>query len=279
MGSLLPVSEPDLYDLRTGQSLGAYAREMWERRQFAIVVPASDIRLQNMDTALGQFWHILNPALLVSVYYLIFGVILEADRGVDNYLGFLVVGILVFQLTQRVVQDAANVMVRNEGLIRSIQFPRALLPVATANGQTFAFLPALLVLFVTLLLTGERPALRWLLFPLVLALQYVFNLGGALLVARVGHGARDLFQVLPHLFRILFYLSGVLFSVDVLVDDELVRRLFALNPLYDIVALARFALLGISVPGEVVAASFAWTIVTAVAGVVLFRRAEHRYGG
>ena len=82
------------------------------------MVPAHDIRSQNMDTFLGQFWHIVNPALMVGVYFLIFGVLLDARRGVDNYLGFLVIGVVLFQLTQRIVQDASMTISRNEGLLR-----------------------------------------------------------------------------------------------------------------------------------------------------------------
>ncbi|HBF26780.1 MAG TPA: phosphate ABC transporter permease, partial [Actinobacteria bacterium] len=45
-----------LHRLSDQQSLGNYLREAWERRAFAVVVPRQDIRAQNMDTALGQFW-------------------------------------------------------------------------------------------------------------------------------------------------------------------------------------------------------------------------------
>ena len=166
--------------------MGEYLRDVWRRREFAVVVPAQDLRAQNMDTALGQLWHLVNPALLVGVYFLIFGVLLDTRRGVDNFLGFLIVGVVLFHLIQRVVQDAAVCIVRNLSLIRSIQFPRILLPMATVNGQTLAFLPALAVALLTLLATGERPTPRWLLLAAVLVAAYVFNLGAALVVARVG---------------------------------------------------------------------------------------------
>jgi len=59
------MSEPSgLHRLSDQQSLGNYLREAWERRAFAVVVPRQDIRAQNMDTVLGQFWHVVNPALM-----------------------------------------------------------------------------------------------------------------------------------------------------------------------------------------------------------------------
>ena len=213
-------SQPGLRDLGTTQTLGDYLAELWARREFAVVVPANDLRAQNMDTVLGQFWHVLNPAALVLVYWLVFGVLLGVDRGIDNFLSFLVVGVLVFQLTQRVVQDCAVAIPRNEGLIRSIRFPRALLPVSSVVGQTLAFIPALMVMLITLVVSGERPSSRWLVLPMVLVAHAAFNLGIGFIAARIGASFRDLPQIIPHVFRIIFYLSGIIFSLERIVDNE-----------------------------------------------------------
>ena len=267
-----------LVDLTASPSVGAYLRDVWRRREFAVVVPAQDLRAQNMDTALGQLWHLVNPALLVGVYFLVFGVLLDTRRGVDNFLGFLIVGVVLFHLFQRVVQDGAVCIVRNLGLIRSIQFPRILLPLATVNGQTLAFLPALGVALLTLLAIGERPTLRWLLLAAVLVAMYLFNLGAALLVARVGASVRDLQRLLPHLLRLLFYASGVIFSVEAFVTSEAWRRAFAINPVYDLITCARWCLLGTGVERSVVIGLVVWCAVLPAAGLLVFRRGERRFG-
>ena len=273
-----PSDTRRLVDLSAAPSVGAYLREVWRRREFALVVPAQDLRAQNMDTALGQLWHLLNPALLVGVYFLIFGVVLDTRRGVDNFLGFLIVGVVLFHLIQRVVQDAAVCITRNLGLIRSIQFPRILLPLSTVNGQTLAFLPALAVAILALLATGERPSVRWLLIIAVLVALYVFNLGAALVVARVGASVTDLQRLLPHLLRLLFYASGVIFSVEVFITSEWWRVAFAANPIYDLITCARWCLLGTGVDQSVVIGLAAWCVALPAAGFIAFRRAERRFG-
>lgn len=275
------MSEADNRSLRRlGVELSAreYLREIWARREFAIVVPANDIRAQNMDTVLGQIWHILNPAALVAVYWLVFDVLLSTNRGIENYLGFLVVGVLVFQLTQRVVQDAAACVPRNEGLIRSIQFPRALLPISSLTGQTYAFLPALGVMLLTLCATGSWPTWRWIMILPILFAQSLVNLGAGLIAARLGSTVRDLQQVLPHLFRVLFYVSGVLFAVDRVVSNETIVRLWAFNPLYAMVAAARWSLMGLEAGLEVWVSLVVWAAVLPAIGLRMFRSREHRYG-
>lgn len=267
-----------LIDLTTRPTPLNYLREAWRRREFAIVVPAQDLRAQNMDTTLGQFWHLMNPALLVGVYFLIFGVVIDTSRGVDNFLGFLIVGIVLFHLTQRVVQEAAVSITQNLGLIRSIQFPRILLPAATVNGQTAAFIPAIVLALIAVLATGERPTLRWLVLPIVLIAQFAFNLGSALVSARIGAAVPDLRHILPHLFRLLFYASGVIFSVEAFVHSSGWRRAFALNPIYDLITCARWSLLGHPVDGWVLAGTAAWCVLMPILGFFAFFRSEQRLG-
>lgn len=267
-----------LYDLTRPPSSASYIREAWRRREFAILVPAQDLRAQNMGTVLGQLWHLANPALLVGVYFLIFGVVIDTSRGVENFLGFLIVGVVLFHLTQRVVSDAAVCISRNLGLIRSVQFPRVLLPAATLNGQTAAFVPALGLAMLAVVATGERPSMRWLALPAVLVAQFLFNFGAALLVARIGASLSDLQQLLPHLFRLLFYASGVIFSVEAFVTSPGWRRAFALNPIYDVITCARWCLVGEPADGWVVAGLLAWCIALPVIGFAVFHRAEQRLG-
>lgn len=267
-----------LFDLTQPPSPSAYLKEAWRRRDFAILVPAQDLRAQNMGTLLGQLWHLANPALLVGVYFLVFGLVVDISRGVENFLGFLIVGVILFHLTQRVVQDAAVCITRNLGLIRSVQFPRILLPVATLNGQTAAFVPALVLALAAVVATGERPSLRWLALLGVLAAQFLLNLGAALLVSRIGAAVPDLRQLLPHVFRLLFYASGVIFSVEAFVTSDGWRRAFALNPLYDVITCARWCLLGEPADGWVLGGMLAWGLVLPAAGFAVFRRSEQRLG-
>lgn len=257
---------------------GEYVDDIWARRHLALSLARGDLRRQSADAALGQFWLILNPALLVAVYYLVFERLLKVNRGVENFLGFLVIGILFFQLTQRIATDAASSISRNLGLVRSLQFPRILLPTAVALRETISFGRAGIVLVATLLITGEVPDWRWLAIVPIFATQIALSLGMALITAQSGNRLRDTSQVLPHLFRVVFYGSGVVFSVDSWVESDRGRALFAANPLYDLISLARWSLMDASAGWPEVIGFAGWTVVLLMIGFVTFRRAEPRFG-
>ncbi|MBT5581524.1 MAG: hypothetical protein HOJ56_14570, partial [Acidimicrobiaceae bacterium] len=90
-----------------------YLADVWARREFIVTVPVNQLRASNMDTLLGNFWFLVNPALQTLVYFLIFGVMLKIDRGIDNYLSFLVIGVLTFTFFTTAMTAAARCMQAN----------------------------------------------------------------------------------------------------------------------------------------------------------------------
>ena len=259
-------------------SLTEYLRNLWSRREYAVYSAAGTLEARNMNTVLGNLWHLLNPALLIGVYFLIFGVVLDTRRGVDNFILFLTIGVLVFRYTTKTVTGGAKSLVSNEGLIQTLWFPRALLPVSAVITEFLSFLPALGIMIFVALLTGQEPLLTWLVVPFLVLIQTVFNLGGALIAARANYSFRDLANLLPFLFRLLFYASGVIFSVERFVSKEIWLKMFELNPMYSLISLYRWALMDQPATATMWLSVGVWTIAILLFGSRFFIVAEHRYG-
>lgn len=260
--------------------LGRYLNETWRRRDFAIAMPLGELRAQNMDTVLGNIWHVMNPILLVAVYFIIFGLLLKVDRGVNNFLPFLTIGVFSFHYSQKTMIAGAKSISSNEGLLRSFQFPRVLLPASTVIGQSLAFLPAVGIMLLIALATGEPLRPSWLILLPVFALQALFNLGGTFVVARMADRFRDLQNVLPFIFRLLFYLSGVLYLVEeVLASYPTLLATFNFNPFYVFLTLARGPLMDeMSIAPVQWVSAVAWTAALLTVGFWYFRAGEHQYG-
>ena len=92
----------------------------------------------------------------------------------------------------------------------------------------------------------------------------------------VWRNVADVQQVLPFIFRLGFYASGVLFNVEAYVETH--RWMFDLNPMYCFITINRWAVLGGELDPVIVASIAVWTVVIAMAGVLWFRRGEDRYG-
>lgn len=278
------MASPDpaahLYPVAAELPLSRYLAQMWARRDFVVAMPFEELRVSHQNTLLGNIWHLGNPLLSVGVYYLIFGVVLQVTRGVDNYIAWLTIGVFAFGLTSRTVLGGAAAISSNRGLMRSIRFPRALLPVSVVISRLLTFGFELAVVVAVILVTGEGVSLRWLALPLVLAVHSALNLGGAFIAARLNDTFRDVQQIIPFMFRLLTYMSGVIFPVERFLDlgNETIGWIIANNPLAAILDMYLWVFMGLPLePGKVLLATGV-ALVFLTVGFVFFRGAEWRYG-
>lgn len=286
-GSTTPASSATELAERFGLSsstarppLRIYIRRLWERRHFIQAFATSRTVAKYAGSRLGQLWQVLTPLLTAGVYIVIFGLLLNTTRGVDNFVGFLVIGIFVMHYTQYSVNAGARAIANNLNLIRALHFPRAALPVASTVVELQRMLVSSVILAVIVFITGEPLTWAWLLFLPVLALQSIFNLGAAFIVARIGANFRDITQLLPFLLRIWLYMSGVLYVITDRVHG-LLADILLINPTAVFIELSRDALMtshqsALPANGWLLAA--AWAAVVFCFGFWFFWRGEETYG-
>jgi teichoic acid transport system permease protein len=269
---------PELRDAHEAAKLGPYLRDVWSRRSYIRQVSVSELRKRQVTNVLGNLWHLLNPALTIGVYYLVFGVIVQTDRGVDNFLVFLTIGLFVFQFGQSSTIDGARSVVSNKGLIKAVRFPRVILPLTSTFTEALATIPPFIVAYVVAIIAGVDITWRWpMLIPLMVVMT-VFNAGTAMVAARLTTHFNDTTQILPFVFRLLLYVSGVIFSVDAYVaDNTLLNTLFTLNPYYCFISLARWSILAGNLQTDLLVSAMIWTIAIFVGGFAWFRNAEEAY--
>jgi teichoic acid transport system permease protein len=261
--------------------LGTYIRQVWSRRQFIVAFASARNIATFADARLGQVWQVLTPLLNAGVYFLIFGLLLNTQRGVHNYIAFLVIGIFVFTYTQRSVLSGSRAISTNLSLIRALHFPRAALPFAYTIIELQQMFVSMVVMIAIVLITGEPITFQWLLLVPILLLQSMFNVGASLFVARIGARVTDVTQLLPFILRTWLYVSGVFYSIAHFTKNapHVVKVLLDANPGAVYIELVRDALLQ-----EHVAVTFAWpyAVMWAVGGLgvgfLYFYLAEETYG-
>ncbi|MCX4741928.1 ABC transporter permease [Streptomyces antibioticus] len=263
-----------------------YVRQLWGRRHFILAFSRAKLTAQYSQAKLGQLWQVATPLLNAFVYFMIFGVLLNASRGMskDVYIPFLVTGVFVFTFTQSSVMSGVRAISGNLGLVRALHFPRASLPISFALQQLQQLLYSMIVLFLVVIGFGSYPDASWLLIVPVLVLQFCFNTGLALVFARAGAKTPDLAQLMPFVMRTWMYASGVMFSIPVFLADKpaWVANVLQWNPAAIYMDLMRYALIeeygSKNLPDHVWAVAVGWALLFAVGGFLYFWKAEERYG-
>jgi teichoic acid transport system permease protein len=268
-------------------SLPEYVRRLWARRHFIGAFATAKLTAQYSQAKLGQVWQVMTPLLNAAVYYFVFGVLMNTRRGVEDYVPFLVTGVFVWTFTQSSIMAGTRAISGNLGLVRALHFPRAALPVSFCLQQLQQLLFSMAALAVILLAFGVPPAVSWVLAVPALVLQFLFNAGVSLVMARIGSRIPDMAQLMPFLLRTWMYGSGVMFSIPHMTGPDSglpswVGTVLQANPAAVYIDLMRYALIdsfgGGMLPDHVWALATGWALVAAVGGFVYFWKAEETYG-
>lgn len=260
-------------------ALSTYIKDAFSRRDFAFALSSFSNDAANARNRLGSWWMVILPTLQAATYGLIFGVILGSNRP-DNFLAFLFTGVFLFQFFSGSFSTGATAITQNVGLVKSLSFPRALLPVSAVIRQFLNLLPQLAVLLVMLLILQRTISWSWLALIPIVFLMLIFASGLAMIAARMTVQVRDLTKVIPFITRIAFYVSGIFFSMEhILANYPYIWAVAKWNPVYDFIELARGALVvGHTMSVELWVACAVWSVATLAIGTVYFWKAEERYG-
>lgn len=264
--------------------LVSYVRQLWSRRHFITAFATARLTAQYSQAKLGQIWQIMTPLLNATVYYFIFGVLLNSKRGVDDYIPFLVTGVFIWTFTSSAITAGTRAISGNLGLVRALHFPRASLPLALALQQLQQLLFSMGALTVILIFFGQYPKISWLLAVPTLLLQSLFLAGLSMIMARLGAKTPDIAQLTPFILRTWMYTSGVMYSIDKVAGKlpHVVALLLQWNPAAVYIDLMRYALIdsfhGSQLPAHVWAIALGWAVLVGVGGFVYFWKAEEEYG-
>ncbi|MFJ5529378.1 ABC transporter permease [Streptomyces sp. NPDC093261] len=267
-------------------SLPEYVRQLWARRHFITAFATAKLTSQYSEAKLGQVWQVMTPLLNAAVYYFIFGVLLGTKHGVPDYIPFLVTGVFIWTFTQSSIMAGTRAISGNLGLVRALHFPRAALPISFCLQQLQQLLFSMAALVVILLCFGVPVAASWLLAIPALVLQFMFNAGVSMIMARMGAKTPDIAQLMPFILRTWMYVSGVMWSIDKLTKKDhlphVVTSALETNPAAVYIDLMRYALIDSfhahQLPPHVWAVATGWALVAGVGGFIYFWKAEETYG-
>ena len=274
----MTVESSELRDPAQSSDVRGSLRSLKTYSGFLRQSASTSLYLQNADTVMGNLWLLINPILRIVVYYVIFILILDTSRGVDNTLGFITIGVFSYSFMRKVIMSGSRSISGRYSLIRTVRFPRYLVTVSTSVSELLAYAGPIVVIILVVLLTGETPSPLWLLLPFVVGMQFLWATGAAMIAARANYFVGDTENVLEFVFRMAFYGSGVLFLVERYTTNDVLLALVKINPLYEFIALYRAILLDMPVSPQIVLGAVLWTLVTLPLGYFYLRAASSRIG-
>ena len=192
-----------------------------------------DLQAKYRGSALGVFWTVVNPLMLMAVYLLVFGVVWKSPfASGGHYPLFLLAGLAPWTFVAAALQSSTRSMLDNANLIRKTRFPRQLVPLSVVGAHVVSFAAMLvLLLIVNFIALPRARATEWLAIPL--AALVVSMVGGlALAAASLNVLFRDIEFIVAALLVPWFFLTPIIYPLSTLAHHHhVIQAIHWANPL------------------------------------------------
>lgn len=196
---------------------------IWRYRELLAEMTRKELRVQYKDSVLGFLWSMLNPAVTMLVYFVVFQIILK--NGMPRYAIFLMCGVLVWNFFSTGLAGGCGALVTNASIIKKVAFPREITVLSQIGSALIqvGFQTVVLVLFMAVFRRGPAIEYLWLLVPAMIALLLLTTALG-ILFAAINVRLRDMQHLLAVGLSVWFWATPIVYQYR-LVRDRIVRYL------------------------------------------------------
>jgi lipopolysaccharide transport system permease protein len=186
----------------------------------------AELRAEAARSYLGLIWWVLEPALMMGAFYLVFDVILKS--GGPDYLPFLLIGLTVWQWMKSCITHGGYAIWTNLPMVRQVRLPPHVFPLIAMLSDTVKFFFIFALLLVILWCAGYPPNAAYLALPIVFAVTFLAAAGAGFVVAALVPLVPDMRFVIEQVLTVVMFLSGVVFALDKVPPP--LSTIMALNP-------------------------------------------------
>ena len=249
-----------------------HIKEIWDYREMIYSLVRQDLRGRYKGSVLGFLWTFINPLLQLAVYTFVFSVIMP--NNIDKYYIHLFVGLVPWLFFSGSMTGGAACIMSQKDMVKKIYFPREVMPLSYVTSGFVNMLFSFIVIFVVVFFSGVgfNPA-ALLCLPIVMIVEYIMALGGAMVTSALTVYFRDLEYILGIVVMAWMYMTPVVYPID-WVPVKL-QPILNINPMTPVINAYREILYYKRIPefGNLMWALLLGMIVLAI-GIVVFRKLQ-----
>jgi ABC-type polysaccharide/polyol phosphate export permease len=247
-------------------------RELWSRRELALLLAIRNFKLRYTQASLGVAWVLVQPVAAAAIFAVVFGHAIDVPTEGLPYFLFVYAGLVIWTYVSTAVNSAAESLIEDPSLVTKVYFPRVLAPAAAVLPGLIDVGVMLVLLAVLIVAYGVIPTAALLTLPIWIVGAALLALACGLWLAALNARYRDVRYALGFLMQLWFFATPLVYSSSVFTGD--IRYVAALNPLAAVVDGFRWSAIGAHAPGWENMISLGVLIVLLAGGIAYFQRAE-----
>lgn len=219
-------------------------RALFAYRQLVRNLVVQRLKIRYRHSALGFFWSILNPILMIATLSFIFSHLM-GRHGVERYPIFLFCGMLPYSMISGSVLQGGQALIRAEGFLKNVRVAPVAFPISVVGDLFVNFSLSMVALMVAVgPIVGLQPSAALCVLPGSMLVLLLVGSGLALLAALATLYFRDLEHIFEVVMRAMYFFTPILYPLHPQPGEQgLIREdhriYFEFNPLYHLVQLFR----------------------------------------
>ena len=265
-------------------------KELWRYRDLCMLFVKRNIITQYKQTILGPLWFIIQPALTVIMYMVVFGGIAGIPTdGIPKPL-FYLAGTCTWAYFSSCLNNTSNTFRSNAAIFGKVYFPRLVMPIASVISNLLRLgiqfgLFVIVYIFYTITDPECAAHLTWyaFLFPILILMLAGLALGFGTIISSMTTKYRDLNVLFSFVVSLWMYATPIVYPLSQTTGREFmgisIRPLMCLNPVTPILEAFKYGFLG---AGEFIgwhwlAYSFLVMCALLSLGVVVFNKVQKSF--
>jgi lipopolysaccharide transport system permease protein len=252
----------------------SHLHELWNYRDLIIRLAWSDFKLRYKSSALGFFWSLLEPLLMLVVLYVVFSNLMRVQ--VEHYQLFLLLGIILWNFIDRGTSLSIWGIIGKPSLVQKVYFPRDILVLSTCITALMMTALEFVVFILFMVIFRVLPEMTVAYFPILFILEFFIILGLSMALAALNVYFRDVQFIWKLVVQVGFFATPVIYPITIF--PEKVRWIVMLNPIAQVITMMRDCTLYGTPPEPANLAYVAlFTLVVLVLGYAVFDRLEPKF--
>jgi len=223
-------------------------KRLFVQRQILKTLVVKELKAKYVGSALGVFWAIINPLLLMIVISFVFTKIMKIE--IESFPLFVLCAILPWMFFSSALSESSVSLINNAQFLKQFTIPREFLPIGSvlANFLNFLFGLALMIPVFAIFRKEIIPFI--LALPIPLFSHLIFTLGIALILSFTNIYFRDVGQLLGIGLMFWFWITPIFYSFELIPLKY--RWVCAFNPMTIYINMYRDILFNAKMPSLIV---------------------------
>lgn len=232
------------------------------------------IKLKYRRSYLGILWSLIEPILSTIVLVVVFGTLFHNNN--PTYPLYIITGRLFYGFFSSGTNAASSSIRQNAAMINKVYVPKILYPLANVIYNFIITSISFLVLIGVDIYCKVVPTIHILQFIPALLLVFLLTFGVGLILTTLNVFFRDIEYLWNVLLMLIMYASAIFYYPEAILNSN-VAWILKYNPLFQIIKLARDAVLGNSFNWNSFFVALIWGIGTLLTGLIFFERKQNKF--